>query len=113
MPGAGDLDWRMRFEEPTSGSDGGGGVIAGWAPRFTVWAGLFGAGGSEAVMAARLAGRALARVRIRDSRDARRITTDWRMVDARSNEVWNIREVDTISEAGRFILLSIEKGVAS
>lgn len=112
--GAGDLSWRLRFEAPAYGSDGGGGVHDGFVPRFTVWAELFNAGGSEAVMAARLEGRGLARCRIRVSSAARTITTDWRAVDARSGEVWNIREVDAISEVSRgFLLLALEKGVAT
>lgn len=111
--GAGDLSWRLRFEAPAYSDDGGGGVHAGFAPRFTVWAELFNAGGSEAVQAARLEGRWLARCRIRSSTATRTISTEWRAVDARTSEVWNIREVDAISEARAFILLAIEKGVAT
>lgn len=111
--GAGDLSWRVRFEAPAYGDDGGGGVHDGFTPRFTVWAGMFGAGGSEAVMAARLSGRTLARVRIRLSTDTRAITTDWRMVDSRTGEVWNIREVDDVTEERAFRLLAVEKGEAS
>ncbi len=110
--GAGDLNWRLRFEAPTFSSDGGGGVHAGFAARFTCWAGMFNAGGSEAVQAARLEGRSLARLRIRASAAARAVTTDWRAVDTRTGAVWNIREVDDITEARGFILLAVEKGVA-
>lgn len=110
--GAGDLSRRMRFEAPIPGDDGGGGVQDGFAPRFTVSAGLFNAGGSEAVQAARLEGRGLARCRIRASRQAREIRTDWRMIDVRSGDIWNIREVDDVTEARAFILLAVEKGVA-
>lgn len=111
--GAGELNWRMRFEAPVAGDDGGGGVTTGFAPRFTVSAGLFNAGGSETVQAARLEGRSLARCRIRFSRQAREISTDWRMVDARNGDIWNIREVDDITEPRAFILLAVEKGVAT
>lgn len=111
--GAGDLSWRIRFERPVSGDDGGGGVHDGFEPAFTVWAGMFNAGGSEAVQAARLEGRNLVRVRIRASGQTREITTDWRLIDTRSGDVWNIREVDPISEARAFVLLRCEKGVAS
>jgi head-tail adaptor len=111
--GAGELSWRMRFEAPGRGDDGGGGVHDTFVPRFTVWACLFGAGGSEAVQAARLEGRALARCRIRASSQAAEITADWRMVDARAGDVWNIREVDAVTEARGFILLAVERGVAT
>ncbi|MBN9018727.1 MAG: phage head closure protein [Rhizobiales bacterium] len=113
MTGAGDLNWRMRFESPQRGSDGAGGSYVGWQPEFTVWAELYNAGGSEAVMAARLEGRTLVRVRIRWSDQARRVGTDWRMIDARTGRIWNIREVDDVSEARHFVRLSCEAGVAT
>jgi head-tail adaptor len=103
----------MRFEQPVGGSDGAGGIYTGWETRFTVWAELFNAGGSEAVMAARLEGKSLVRVRLRASSQSRLIGTDWRMIDARSGEIWNIREVDPVTEARAFVLLRCERGVAT
>jgi head-tail adaptor len=113
MPGGGDLYAKVSFEKLTTGSDGAGGTTTGWGEQFIVRAGYFNAGGSEAVMAARLEGRALMRVRVRASAQTRQITTDWRMRDERSDDVWNIREVDPVSEGRGWIVLRCEKGVAT
>lgn len=113
MPGGGDLYSKVAFERQSSGSDGAGGTTSVWQEQFAVRASFFNAGGSEAVMAARLEGRTLARLRIRASSQTNLITTDWRMRDVRTGDIWNIREVDLITEARAWILLRCEKGVAT
>ncbi|PSJ64504.1 phage head completion protein [Kumtagia ephedrae] len=113
-PGAGRLDQRVTFEAPVApASDGGGGVVDGFAPQFTVWAGFFRPRGDEAVTAARLEGRHVVDVTVRSSSQSRQITTDWRMVDARRPaDVFNIRFVDTASDPA-WVRLTAEKGVAT
>jgi head-tail adaptor len=111
--GAGQLFYRVGFDKKATGSDGAGGTTTDWEEQFTCRAAFFNAGGSEAVMAARLEGKTLMRVRVRSSAQAREITTDWRMTDKRSGDVWNIRDVDPVTEARAFILLRVEKGVAT
>lgn len=54
--------------------------------------------GDESVQAARLAGRVIYKVRIRQSADARRVTTDWRARDVRRGTEYNITEVDAITD---------------
>lgn len=112
--GAGKLDQRMRFEEPVaSAGDGGGGVVDGFADRFTVWAAFYKPRGDEAVTAARLDGRHVVDVVVRSSSQTRAITTDWRMVDARrADDVYNIRFADTVSDPA-WVRLTAEKGVAT
>lgn len=113
MPGGGDLYSKVAFEKQTTGSDGAGGTTSTWQEQFAVRAGFFNAGGSEAVMAARLEGRTLARVRVRSSSETRQVTTDWRMRDARTGQIWNIREVDPITGARGWVILRVEQGVAT
>ena len=111
--GAGQLFYHVGFEKQGTAPDGYGGTTTAWTEQFTCRAAFFNAGGSEAVMAARLEGKTLMRVRVRASSQTRQITTDWRMTDKRTNVVWNIREVDPVTDGRAFILLRVEEGVAT
>lgn len=56
----------------------GGEVISGYAERFTVWGHVRYLRGGEAVMQARMASKRPAILTIRDSAQARQITSEWR-----------------------------------
>lgn len=92
---AGALRERLHFQRRGDGNDGMGGVIPGAGPFatvYTVWAALRPRTGSEAVTAARLAGRQPYIVTIRWARHMLDVTTAWQIVDARNpNRVLNIR----------------------
>lgn len=107
---AGPLNDRLRFELPTETVDDYGAAVQGWAPQFTVAAGLTYLRGGETVLQARLAGRQVVAIRIRRSTDTQRIGVDWRAVDARTGVVMNIRSIAPTPDRA-FLELTAETGV--
>ena len=112
MMRAGKLDRKMTFQSPFETEDGLGGREDGWTDAFTVRAGYTRLRGTEAVMAARLEGRQPTVIRVRASADTRRIDTDWRAIDTRSGEIFNIRSVIETDDR-RWIDITGESGVAT
>lgn len=112
MTGAGDLSHRVVLQKQGATSDGAGGTTTAFADQFTVWAGYTNPRSGESVMAGRLAGKPTKVVRIRCSSQARQVTTDWRLRDHRTGELFNIREV-TETEDRAFVDLLCEGGVAA
>ena len=114
MVGAGDLRQRVRFgaRGVDANGDPGGGEFA---PQFTVWAKVDYQRGSEVAVSNRLEGRQPAFIIIRDSSQARQITTGWRAVidgGARDGEAFNITAVAPARERG-FLSLMGASGVAT
>jgi head-tail adaptor len=109
---AGKLFFKVGFQEPTSASDGAGGVVGGFAERFAVSAGYRHLRGTETVMAARLSGRHTQVILVRSSGQTKQVTTDWRIVDKRNGDVFNIRDITPSDDRGWFDILA-EKGVAT
>lgn len=89
---------RVAFDQPTQTAGPGGVTETGWFEGYSCRAAFTYQRGSETVEAARLQGRAIYRVKIRQSVQARAITTDWRMRDARSGQVYDLVEVDAITD---------------
>jgi head-tail adaptor len=116
VSGAGDLKYRMTFAEPNSSSDAYGNANTGWIDRFTCWANIIPRLGGETVMAARLAGQQPMILRVRQSPDTDRITTDWKATDEKG-KIYNIRTmVDPLmgeGEAGKYYDMMAETGVAA
>lgn len=108
--GAGALRERVAFDEPTGATGAFGGADEGWTERYACAAQFIYQSGSEAVQAARLAGRSIYKVRVRSSQATRAITSAYRMRAVRRglpNGVdgdplpggrWNITEVDSITD---------------
>lgn len=111
MPGAGSLDQRIAVDSVVSASDGYGGTTSGFAEQFQTSAAYIHLRGGEAVMAARLEGKHTQIIRVRSSTQTRQITTDWRVRDTRTGDVFNVRDV-TPSDDRAWIDLLCEKGVA-
>lgn len=123
MTAGGDLTERVRFDAPTSVSDGFGNTTDGWASGYTCRAQFIYARGGETVMAARLEGRSMFKVRIRQCDAARALTQSHRLVDLRrvawddatqqtaSAGVYNIREVDAVTDRA-WVYVLVESGVA-
>jgi head-tail adaptor len=113
--GAGRLDRRFQFQVRVNVDDGHGNTVADWFPQFTVAGNrkyiLRGAG--EAVIAARLTAKTLATVIVRRSLATQQITADWRAIDTRSGEVFNIREQPQESDDRGYLSFLCETGVAS
>jgi len=110
--GAGALREYVDFESPYADPDGYGGVEAGFVYQFRCRAQYTRLRGTETVMAARLSGRQPTIVRVRASRASRDATTDWRIVDRRTGEIFNIRS-KIESEDRAWIDFTAESGVAT
>lgn len=108
---AGRLNQKFRFEQRSDVADGYGNTKAAWATVFTHAAARKFLRGGETVQAARLEGRQPVLLTIRSSAASRAVTTDWRAVDDRSGETYNIRAVNP-TEDRKYIDILCESGVA-
>lgn len=113
---AGGLYFRVGFEvrtveNPDSPADYGN-TEAAWVEQFACRAEFIHVRGGEDVMAARLAGRHVQVIRVRASTETLAVTTDWRAVDKRNADVFNIRDVTHTTDR-RWVDLLCEKGVAT
>lgn len=121
MP-AGQLRESVAFDRRVTESDGFGGRGIVWSERHVCRAQVIYHRGGEEVDAARLAGRAVYKVKIRSCDAARRIRAEDRMRDLRRQEqgsdgdyvagVYNVREVDAISDRA-WVWLVVEGEVAT
>lgn len=117
--GAGDLRERFEFEARPEGNDGRGNAVVGdFSAVFEMRAQVFSeTGRGEAVMAARLSGRSLITVRVRQCRATRAVTTDWRLRDVRTKVIYNVRDIaDPLrhsADRGKWLDLLCESGVAT
>lgn len=100
------------FDEPTTTTGSLGGEVVAWSDVYSCRAQWIYQSGGEAVQAARYAGRSLYKIKIRSCPEARALTTDHRMRDTRRATVWNIREVDAITDP-RWIYIVVEGLVVS
>ncbi len=112
MAGAGDLRHRVAFDKRQRVKDGAGNWQSSFVEQFQRRAAFVYAGGGEAVMAARLEGRGVLKVRVRSCSLTRTITQDWQMRDARLGTVYAIKEVDAVTDR-QWVYLVVERGVAS
>lgn len=115
-PSAGDLYYRVGLQarvlgNPDSPIDYGNTELE-WAEQFFTRAQFINVRGREEVLAARLAGTHIQVIRVRASTETLAITTDWRVVDKRNGDEFNIRDV-TVETDRQFITLLCEKGVAT
>ena len=109
---AAKLQELVAFDRPTEAPDEYGGVNRTFSEAFRTAAAFLYLRGGETVQAARLEGRQPVVVTIRQSALARTIGPDWRMRDARRNEVYNIRSI--VPSADRmYFELTCEKGTAA
>lgn len=84
-----------------------------WKDKFTVWGGIQFMRGGESVIAARLTARQPAILTIRDSTEARTIGPSDRVKNARTGEIFNIREQPRVSRDNRgFLEVLIEAGAS-
>lgn len=90
--------------------DGAGGFILQEQLELTAWARVRRVWGQESTVAGALAGRQTVEIFIPASDAARGISTAWRLKDAHSGKVFNIRDV-SLSEDSAEVLLLCESGV--
>lgn len=110
--GAGQLRDRVAFDPPAGETDVLGGKSEAWGEGQPTAAQLIYQKGSEAVEAARLAGRQVFKVRVRSMSKTRAVTTDYRMRDVRRGNVYNIIEVDPITDR-RWVYIVVEGPVVT
>lgn len=109
---AGALNHRVRFEQPVAQSDGAGGQQNGFAELMVCAANVQVQRGGETVMAGRLAGKNAAVISVRLGGQQKNVTTECRVVDVRSGEIFNIRS-KIVSADRRWVDYLCESGVAT
>ena len=84
-----------------------------WKDQFTIWGNIVFMRGGEAVMSARLTARQPAILTLRNSSQARGIKPSDRVKNARTGEIFNIREKPRESKENRgFLEVLVESGVS-
>lgn len=111
-PTAGELFYSVAFDKKGTASDGAGGTTTAFTEQFTCRAAYVHLRGGESVQAARLEGQHPQVIRVRASSQARGVTTDWRIRDKRTGDVFAIRDI-TPGVDRQFIDFLCQKGVAS
>ena len=106
---AGLLLEKIKLQKRSTVADGYGNQRGGFTDQFTVGARIQPRFAGETVLAARLTGRNVANIVVRSSANTRLIRPEWRIVDARTGDIWNIRSV--ISPSALYIEMLCEKGV--
>jgi head-tail adaptor len=109
---AGDLYYRVHCQKRVESDDGYGNTVAEFATQSTVRAAYRHLRGGETVMASRLENRHPVLITVRSSSPTRQINSDWRLVDARDDTAWAIRDV-TAETDRQFITFLCERGVAA
>lgn len=104
----GSLRRRVTLQAETHVSDEAGGYAVGWSDVATVWAEITPLSGQERYAARRLQAQATHRARLRFREG---VTAAMRL--AYGGRVFNIRSVLNRSEAGRWLELLAEEGVAT
>jgi head-tail adaptor len=113
MMDIGKLDYLVVFEQPMKVSDGHGGAVSGWGNPVTADAAFMFLRGGETVQAARLAGRQPLVVTVHDNSQTRALGTSWRMRDARTGLIYNIRSGPVPTGNHQFLEFTVEGGVAT
>lgn len=108
--GAGALSEIVRFLEPDEIDDGYGGTTIGYVERFTESARLQPRVGGETVQASRLAGLQPYTMTVRSSGRTRSVTPEWRAVNVRTGDRYNIKSVANIDERNAYLELLVVAG---
>lgn len=111
---AGELRERVAFEYRAAVDDGYGNEVSGdWTLGFRCAARIKPLRGGESVQAARLAGKQPVAITVRVSSNTRAVTTDWRVRDTRTDEVYNIRSKVNPDEKRAYFEMECDSGVAT
>ncbi|UEM09018.1 head-tail adaptor protein [Bradyrhizobium barranii subsp. barranii] len=113
MSQAGALRHRIAFDRREDVDDGYGNTQSEFVEQFVVWAGVEARFGGETVTAARLSGQQPLTITVRRSEQTARIKTDWQARDTRTGETYNIRSIADPTDAGAFLELLCQAGVAT
>lgn len=108
---AGQLYFKVAFDERQDLDDGAGNVTSGWIERFQSRAGYINLRGGETVIASRLQGQHTVIVFVRASSESKSVTSDWRIRDTRDSRVFNIRDI-TVTPDRAWLDFLCQSGVA-
>lgn len=111
-PAAGKLFFSVAFDKKGAASDGAGGTTTVFAEQFSCRAAYLHLRGGENVQAARLEGQHPQVIQVRASSKTLGVTSDWRIRDKRTGEVFAIRDI-TPGLDRQFIDFLCQKGVAA
>ena len=111
-PTANRLKELVAFDLKGEGEDGYGGTATDWAEQFRRRAEFVHLRGGESVQAARLQGQHVQIIRVRASTATWSVTTDWRVRDVRTGDIFNIRDRGPTDDR-RFLDFLCQKGVAT
>lgn len=110
---AGNLRARLSFQAREEVDDGYGNTVSGdFKEQFQDHAEMKALKGGEAVIASRLQGKQPFLISVRSHTNTRRITTDWRAVNARSGAVYAITTA-VERPKGDYIDMTVIEGVAA
>lgn len=102
------LSFQMRVVQT---DDGYGNKLSDWVEQFRTRGHIRFLRGREDVLAARLEGRQPGILKVLQSNNADRVSTDWRAQDVHTSEYYNVRSVEP-SENRMYVEFLVEKGVA-
>lgn len=112
---AGQLRRRVVLEARGDGDDGFGTIIPGigpWEERTECAARIKNLVGGETIVAGRLAGEGHANITVRANSATRQASSDWRIRDVPSGEIYQIKSIIE-DEKGRLIEALTQTGVAA
>ncbi|MBV7394558.1 head-tail adaptor protein [Mameliella sediminis] len=109
MSGAGSLRQRLAFEAPTvTRNDFGEDVAGPWEVQHETRGELIYQRGTDAVAAAREAGRQAVKIKLRTGTGARSIKVGWRARFLPAGTLWDVQEVDAVT--GRAFVWVVVEG---
>ncbi|MER8958684.1 phage head closure protein [Mesorhizobium sp. M0701] len=109
---AGQLRESVTLEQRQEVDDGHGNTVSSWVPIATVAARIIFMRGNEQVLADRLAGIQPVIFTLRYSSQTGPLTTDWRLVDARTSEAFAIKSI-VADERRAYLQVLCQRGVAT
>jgi head-tail adaptor len=114
MPAAaGQLRDRLEFYKKVETSeDALGNTERVWELQFTIAGRVVQRIGGETVLQARLSGQNVASITVRMTPQTKLVSSDWKAVDVRSYDTWNIRSA-VPDERKRFVEILAERGVVT
>lgn len=113
LEGAGRLDRRFRFSRRVDVEDGHGNTVAEMQFQFEMAGNRKYMRGGEAVLASRLTAKTPAIITIRNCDNARQIHPEWQAEDARTGELFQIKESPRESDNRGYVEMLVLSGVAA
>lgn len=104
--------YNYSFQKRTDQSDGAGNFKSIWEEQFTARGQRVFFRGREKVIAAAETGTQELIIKIRNHESARLVSTDWRVVDKRTGETYNVRGIEPDVDNRNYIDFLVQSGVA-